>query len=292
VNTPFPVPYVEPISPYGLPPARFETLIAQYGQRISWLKSHSCPCVFAGGGLNGALPFPGSAQRSCQQCFGTGTYWDEPTSPFRASMTFMQMSPTPDEPGVRMDAKFGMHQMAEPSLTIPYMNPLLGLTDAAQPTDVWNNASIDDIFIPVDSLSRYTAVLQVGGQQILPFQQNIQIAPQGAVTTFNTITNQIVSVQNYAVSGAQVLIGGYPAGTNYMVEFLAAPLYVAFRSAGGLPHIRQFGGGTVNEPRKFKVQALDFWTRQRKQQPTAAGSTSLAGVSFPMAVMLGRVVGG
>lgn len=292
MSTPFPIPYEPSISPYLLPPSKFELLIAQMGQRVSWMQSHSCPCVFAGGGANGQLGFPGSAQRSCQKCFGTGTYWDDPTIPFRAGVNFMQLSPTPDEPGARMDGAFGVHQMAEPSLTIPYTNPLLELTDPAQPTPVWNNASLNDIFIPVDMLTRYTAVLQVGRQVFLPFQQNLQILPSGAVTTWDVTTSQIVSVPSYTVSGAMVTIAGYPEGTNYMVEFQAAPCYVAFRPAGGMPHIRQFGGGTVNEPRRFKIQTLDFWTRQSgRQQPTAAGSTQTGGISFPFAVLLGRIAG-
>lgn len=290
--TPFPIPFEQSINPYLLPPSKFELLIAKMGQRVSWMQSHSCPCVFAGGGANGQLPFPGSAQRSCQRCFGTGTYWDDPTLPIQMGINFMQLSPTPDEPGARMDGAFGVHQMAEPSLTIPYTNPLLAVNDPAQPTQVWTNASLNDIFIPIDMLSRYTAVLQVSGQVFLPYQQNLQIAPSGAVTTWDASTSQVVSVPNYTVSGAMVTVTGFPPGTNYMVEFQAAPMYVAFRPAGGLPHVRQFGGGTANEPRRFKIQSLDFWTRQAgRQMATAAGNAKVGNLSFPFAVMFGRVVG-
>ena len=55
-----------------------------------------------------------------------------------------------------------------------------------------------------------------------------------------------------------------------MVEFSAAALFVLFRRAGGLPHSRPLGGGTVNEPKVFHLAALDFWTRQRGIQPTVS----------------------
>ncbi len=284
--------FVPPTDPYIMPPDDFDALIAQFGQRVAWMRSHTCPCIFGGGGANGHLPLPGTAQRSCLRCFGTGTYWDDPTLPFRVWISFIQLSPTPDEPGVRVDQNYGAVQLSEPSMTLPYRNPMLSVNDPAQPTAAWNGASVSDIFVASDMLARYTAVLQVGGLQVLPYQQNIQIAPTGAVTVWDPTTSQVEQVSSYTVSGAAVTISGYPPGTNYMVEFQAAPLYVAFRPAGGVPHVRPFGGGTVAEPRRFKLQTLDFWTRQRIQQPTAAGSTTVAGNMTPFAVMSGQVQGG
>ncbi len=99
----------------------------------------------------------------------------------------------------------------------------------------------------------------------------------------------MTQVTHYAIDGPTVTIGGYPNGTAYMVEFQAAALYVAFRRAGGLPHVRPFGGGTVNEPRRFRLQALDFWTRQRGIQPSAAGSKVLGGKAMPYVVAVGRI---
>ena len=75
-------------------------------------------------------------------------------------------------------------QLAEPSLTIPYSNPYLPQGDPQQPIAAWNDASFEDIFVPVDMLSRFTAKLQVGGITYLPYQQNLQVAPSGAVTTW------------------------------------------------------------------------------------------------------------
>ena len=280
------------VPPNQMPPDDFNALIAEFGARVSWMKSHTCPCIFGGSGVNGHLPMPGTAQRSCQRCFGVGTYWDDPSLPFRASISYIQLSPTPDEPGVRVDQNYGTVQMSEPSMTLPYLNPNLAIDDPAQPTAAWNDASVSDIFVPVDMLARYTAVLQVGGLQVLPYQQNIKIAQAGAVTVWDPTTSQVDTVSNYAVSEASVTISGYTEGTNYMVEFQAAPLYVAFRPAGGFPHIRAFEGGTVQEPRRFKLQTLDFWTRQRMQSPTAAGSTKVAGTMMPFSLLMGNVQGG
>ena len=276
----------------ALPGQDFDALIAVDGQRVSWMRGHTCPCVFAGGGGQGRLPQLGSAQRSCTKCLGVGTYWDTPSLPFRAYIEFMHMSPTPDEPGVRMNETYGMWQSSEPSMTIPFANPTLAVNDPGQPTDAWNNASIDDQFIPVDMQARYTAVLQAGVRENLPFQQNLLVAPSGAVTIWDPASGDVVPVADYAVVGPTVTIGGYPDGTNYMVEFIAAPKYVVFRAAGGLPHVRPFGGGTVNEPRRWRLQALDFWTRQRGLEPLAAGSMQLGGTTRPYLPIFGRAVPG
>jgi hypothetical protein len=69
-------------------------------------------------------------------------------------------------------------------------------------------------------------------------------------------------VTGYAVSGLSVFLpSGYAIDTIYIVEFTAAPAYVAIRHAGGMPHTRPFG--QVTEPRRFKIQSLDLWTRAR-----------------------------
>lgn len=288
------MPYFPPVSK-TLPPAAFEQLIAQNGQRLSWMRSRTCPCVYGGAGPFGKLPTPGSAARGCTQCFGIGTYWDDPTPPFISWISFMHLSTAPDEPGVNMDPQYGVTQHADPTVTIPYNNPYLPQTSPAQPQKVWENASLNDIFIPVDMLARFNAVLQNGGQTILPYQQNLQIAPSGAVTIWDPISLSIEFVSGYTVSGASVLLpSGYAPQLSYMVEFQAAPLYVAFRHAGGTPHVRPFGGGSglVNEPRRFRLQTLDFWTRQRGVQPTAPGSVATSGAITPFATMIGQPVQG
>lgn len=277
-----------------MPSGEFDAVIARVGQRVSWMKGHTCPCTYGGGGAQGRLPMVGSAARGCKKCFGLGTYWDTPTVPFRAFISFMHMSPTPDEPGQRMDPSFGQYQMSEPSLTLPYTDPNKPLTDPTQPTNCWINASADDMFVPVDMTSRYTAVLQVGGVMNLPYQQNVQIALSGAVAVWDPVTMDVAQVEGYAVDGPTVTLPPtYPTGTNYMVEFIAAPLYVAFRAAGGIPHTRPFDGGAATEPRRFRLQTLDFWTRQRGIQAQASGTsttTTTAAKAGAFAVMQGRPV--
>ena len=84
----------------------------------------------------------------------------------------------------------------------------------------------------------------------------------------------------------------YPVWTNYMVEFMSAPIYVAWRRAGGLPHVRPEGGvsGPVNLPRRMRLATLDFWTRQRANAPSAQASTTQTGKAFPYVLMTGQVV--
>src|SRR3954469_11461501 len=246
-----------------LPSARFDALISEVGQRIGWMRRHACPCTYSYTLENNRLATPGSAQRACKTCLGVGFYWDPPGPPFRAYVSFMHVAATPDEPGAIMNDVIGPVLTGEPSITIPYLNPNLTDGDLAQPTQAWINASTDDIFCAVDMLSRYTAMLQVGGQTILPFQQNLQIAPAGAVTVWDPLTSTVAPVLDYSVNGPAVTIANYPDGTAYMVEFQAAQMWVAWKRAGGLAHVRPFGGGTVNEPRRFRLQALDPWLRQR-----------------------------
>ena len=271
------IPFLMPTA-MALPVAAFNNLL--------------CPCVYAGGSANGQLPQLGSAQRNCLRCSGVGVYWDNPSVPFKSFISFTHMSPTPDEPGVRMNENYGMWQTSEPSMTVPYQDPTLAVNDPGQPTTAWTNMTSDDQIIIPDMTSRYTAVLQVGVKENLPFQQNLDIALTGAVTVWNPATSMVETVQNYAVNGPTVTIGGYAPGTNYMVEFTAAAVYVVFRAAGGLAHIRPLGGGTVNEPRRFRLQALDFWTRQRGVQPQVAGTVQLSGTMRPYTPMVGQVVAG
>ena len=278
-------PYVPPLNPYLLPEAPFDALVASAGQRVSWARAHVCPCTYGGGGPQG-LPMPGTAAPNCQQCFGVGVYWDAPTEPFQGLVTFMHMSPTPDEPGLFVNDTLGQIQEAQPTLTIPFQDP-----SASQiPNPAWQYASISDIFILPDSLTRYTAVLQVGGLTALPYQQNVAIAASGAVTTYDPST-QTVSFPAYTTSGTAVLLSGaFPLGTNYIVDFLAAPLYVAFRRSGGLPHARQFGAGIVNLPRRFRLQTLDLWTRERLGGAATTYSRYLNGAIFPYLMMSGQVI--
>lgn len=246
-----------------LPEIRFDALISEVGQRVGWMRSHSCPCTYSFTMENNRLATPGSAQRACKTCLGIGTYWDAPGPLFRSYISFMHVAATPDEPGTVMNEVFGPVQTGEPSITIPHTNPNLSANDPAQPTQAWVNASTDDIFCAVDMLTRYTAMLQVGGLTNLPYQQNVHVAPAGAVTVWNPATSTVAPVLNYSVNGPSVTIANYPDGTSYMVEFQAAQLWVAWKRAGGLPHIRPFGGGTDNLPRRFRLQTLDPWLRQR-----------------------------
>lgn len=249
-------PFFPPIDPFVLPEDPFDNLLAAYGVRLMWRKSHVCPCIQGG-------PIPGSADPACRQCQGRGIYWDAPSQPFMGLLTWRHMSPTPDEYGAMPHEVAGLIQHGEPSLTIPF-------TDGAS-GQIWNQASVYDAFVEPDALDRFTTVLNVSGITAVPYQQGLVIQPSGAVTTYNQPTSSVVTVSGYVVSGANVFLpSGYAPGTAYTVEFQANPVFVALRKAGALPMTRPFGGGVVNLPRRFRVQTLDLWTRSR-QFPGDAG---------------------
>lgn len=237
----FPLP--PPADTITLPPAAFESIIARFGCRMLWRKSHLCPCTYASA-------IPGSPDPTCLTCFGKGTYWDAPScNIFVGLVTFMHLSPTPDAPGGMMDTKFGFVQRAEPSLTIPYT--------AGKP---WEEAAVDDLFIEVDALDRFQTQLVKGQQEHLPYQEQLCVAASGAVTVWGTTAKTVTTVSGYAVSGAVVTLpSSYESGTPYVVEFTAAKSYVAWRDSGSIAHSRPFD--RTNQPKRFRLQTLDWWLR-------------------------------
>lgn len=238
------VTYLPPIDPYVLPPAEFEALIQAYGVDLQWGKSHGCPCIYGGQQI-------GAPDPSCQTCQGRGVYWDALSDVFRGLITFIHTSPTPDEPGSIMSTQQGLIINGEPALT---------LAQALSP-DAWAEASVFDMFIEPESTARYNAALQVGGNTYLPYPKQVTVASTGAVTVWNPQTHVVDTPDTYTVSGSQVTLDGYPPDTRYMVEFLAATTYIAYRIAGAPPHVRPFGD--VTEPRRFRLQTLDLWLRSR-----------------------------
>ncbi len=238
--------YLPPISPYTLPATPFDNVINAYGVRIQWMQSHQCACMWGG-------DVPGSPNPNCKSCSGRGVYWDAPSVVFNGLLTQIHRTPTPDEAGQSVNSKTGWVQDTQPVLSIPYTAG-----------EVWINATDYDAFVELDSITRYKTELTVGGIETVPYGQNLTINPTGAVTIWNKSTMLSQSIP-YTVNGPNVTISGYPQGTSYTVEFMASPVYIAFRKAGGLPHIRPFGAGVVNLPRRFHLTMLDTWTRSRSQ---------------------------
>ena len=234
-----------PAAALALNPAAFNSLITAYGVRLLWKQGHACPCVM------GNPIQPGSPDPQCVTCSGRGWYWNSPVGPFVGLITFMHISPSPDEPGATMDEKLGIIQRSEPSLTIPSSETL-----------PWTNATLNDIFVEIDAIDRFESALTVGSVQAVPYQEQLTIAPSGAVTMYDTTTHSVVAVSGYTVSGAAVLLpSSYGPGTSYVVQFSAAKTYVAWRNAGSIGHDRPFA--QLAEPKRFRCQTLDLWLRAR-----------------------------
>lgn len=267
------VPFFPPFSSV-MPAQSMDALLNAYGVKLFWLRSHLCACTYSSAN-------PGSPDPQCTQCLGRGWYWDAPYGPFMGLITFMHLSPSPDEPGAIMDEKYGQILRDEPTLTIPQsfagtlpINDILRDSDVLAEPDifnllyspgainpVWQNASLNDVFVEQDSNARFEVQLQVGGVQSVPYQWGAAIAPSGAVTVYDQTTHSVVAVSGYAVSGATVTLPGeYPEGTSYIVSYFAQRAYAAWREAGSLPHARPFGAGALL-PRRFRLQNLDLWLR-------------------------------
>lgn len=234
------LPFLPPFAAYDMPFLGFDQLIASTGTRFIWMQSHSCPCTWAG-------PTTGSPDPACLTCQGRGWYWDTPSAPFLALVTFVHISPTPDEPGVLMNDKFGPIIKAEPHITIPF-----------SAGTVWQSATLNDAFVEIDAVDRFDAKLQVNGVQSVPYQQNLNIPTSGAVRVYQN--NMATPVSGYSVSGATVLLpSSFPPGTPYIVEFTAAKVFIAWRRGGALPHDRPFQQQTM--PKRFHLMQLDLWLR-------------------------------
>lgn len=231
-----------------MPPEAFDVLINKTPIQLYWLRAHSCPCTFGG-------PTPGNPDPACKNCGGLAYYWDTGVGPFSGLITFIHTSPTPDEPGARMDVDQGLMVNGEPSLTIPYTDGMSGV--------IWTQAALMDQFVEVNAQSRFNVNLTQGVRNVVPYQNNVSIAASGAVTIYDTVTNDIVTNVTYTVSGRSVsLTSGYAQGTNFMLEYYAAPSYIAYRVAGMPAHVRPFDN--LNYPRRFRLQNLDLFIRSRQ----------------------------
>lgn len=238
----WPSPYFPSLPAQLMPERALDGVINNYGVSLGWMKNHVCACTYG-------YSIPGSPNPHCNTCFGRGYYWDEWTDTFPALITFMHSSTAPDEPGAILDPQFGVMQRGEPTLTIPF-----------SATEVYNNASLFDAYVEVDAVTRFNSVLVTGDNTILPYQQKLTVENVYQYDP-TTQTTSVLASGSYVVSGAQVTIPNSPDGTAYTVEYTAAPVYIAWRHVGGLPHNRPFALGAGQIPKRFRIVALDAWTR-------------------------------
>lgn len=246
----WPGPYLPDLPTQVMPSVAFDGQVVEAGIRFGWMKAHSCPCTMSQNGQYGT-PNP-----ACVTCHGRGVYWDAPLN-FNGLLTFMHTTAAPDEPGAMTSETLGHLLEGQPVLTIPFGGPNNEQT-------VWTFASSFDAFVEYDATTRYNSVFVVGQQQALPYEWGVNIL---AVTAYATGTNTIsqVSSTNYTLTNGVVTLNSnlYPAGTAYTVEYMASPVFIAYRPSGGVPHARPFAEGRTRIPRRFHVQVLDGWLRNR-----------------------------
>lgn len=256
----------------ALPQGAFDSLIATEGVRMSWAKSHICPCN--GQGMNiDSYELPGGAATDCKTCFGLGVYWDDFVDPFVGLVTYGSFL-SPIEPGMRANEKWGMIQNATPYITFAQ----------SQNDTVWRTASTYDQICEVDTATRYSTILYSGVQEVLPYLNGLTVSPAGAVTTYDPV-NMVVVPAGYVVNGNRVTLTDPNAIVNqpYTVEFYADLTYVLERRSGGVPHRRPFGS-VMNQylPVRFTGELLDLWMRQRRAVARPPGWNSRAsGAAFP-----------
>lgn len=242
-----------PVEPYGLPHTAFDQAIAEFGTRMTWQKSHQCPCTWF---PTNTVPV-GTPNPDCQTCSGLGWYWDDPLGPFPVLFSYAHSPLATDEPGTPMDLKIGQVLGGFPLITLGHD---INFT-------AWNQASEFDKFTEVDAIFRFNANLNSNQNITLPYSQGVQVATTGAVTTYSLSTSSVISVSGYVVSGDTVTIPStYDPGTPYVVEFYANPVYITFKRSGGMPHDRPYNGGKIPTnplPRRFRAAPLDLWIRNK-----------------------------
>jgi hypothetical protein len=256
-------PYPDPFTPWI--PSLKDVLIPQTvmdavnnatGMNFGWCKAHACPCTV---GQNNGVS--GTPDPRCKTCFGRGTYWDDPID-FVGAVSFMHTQSAPDEPGAIMDPVTGRVMRASPVITIPFTNSDGSLCPA------WPQGGEKDAFIETDGLSRFQTPMIVGQDLYLPYRQNVTV---NSVTSYDPINHVIAPVdpEDYTVSGPSITFS-LPEGTGVVVDYYASLVYVAWRVAGGIPHMRPAGLG-ANLPRRFHIQTLDVWLRTLNN-PNALGA--------------------
>lgn len=246
-------PAQSPVDPFLLPHSAFDSTIDNLGCRFLWQKSHACPCLWY---PTDTAP-RGTAKPDCQTCSGLGWYWDAPVGPVVCLFTYAHSPLAVDEPGTPLDQKIGQILGGFPQISVCHdIN-----------YNVWNEASEMDKFTEIGAELRFNAHLDSQQNTTLPYSVNLAVSTTGAVTTWSTATSSVISVSGYTISGSQVLIpDSYPAGTPYIVEFFANPVYLLFRRAGGMSHVRSFAGSGVPDnplPRRFRAAPLDLYLRER-----------------------------
>jgi hypothetical protein len=260
-------PSLADFSTIAMPEGLFDGLINNYGIRLLWLKSLSCPCTQSTGTAGAANP-------SCETCNGRGIYYRQPGLRFNSLISFQHGPGSPDEPGIRVDSKIGQVQHGEPTLTIPKNGPNYEST-------VWADAAEFDAYVELDAAQRLSATLKAGVNEILPYQQGVMVE---SVTVWNSATLSVETLDKSAYqvrSGRVWLNEPYVKGTPYTVSFTALPVYVAFRSAGGLAHSRPFGLGNSGLPKRFRLANLDVWTRATMQGEGSPQAPYYAGSKTP-----------
>jgi hypothetical protein len=227
----------------ALPPQAFDNIIEWSGINFLWLKSYLCPCVGD----------QGNPQPNCVVCQQRGIYWANPQGPFILLLTYVSFAGRAVDVGFSNDPTYGGEFDATPILTIPEIT-----------APIWAQSAVMDLFIEVDSVTRYNTVLRVNENTTIPYWHNysLTIAPTGAVTVYNQSSGNLVSGVAYTVSGLSVTLNDptYTEGTSYTVEYTSAPIYVSYGKMGGEPHQRPFGQGLLY-PKRFKIKDLDLWLR-------------------------------
>ena len=251
-NNPFFYPDSSPAQIYGLVPQNLDNLINRYGVSMYWMRSHTCACVGTDfyNPTTGLSNPKGTPNPSCVTCSGRGTYWDNAVGPFTGLITYMD-SVGAQEPGTMMNDRIGNSVYADPALTIP--------TTAS---GVWENASILDAFVEIGSDTRFNSILTVSGQTTLPYRYNVNVLGVSAYD-FAASGTIVIPSGSYVVSGATVTVtSGYVANTEYVVDYTAWPVYVAYNKKGGLAHTRPFVQG-LGYPKRYVLQLLDVYLRNQ-----------------------------
>jgi hypothetical protein len=140
-------------------------------------------------------------------------------------------------------------------------NGILVVPTTASP--MWADANSFDLVIQAGYDMRFNSVLRVQENETVPYYINPNISPTD-VTIYNTSTNSVESVPEYAVTitGGTVILTGYQKGTPYVVSYSAWPIWVVYGEMGGMTEPHPWLGNTAY-PRSMRIMLLDLWLRSQ-----------------------------
>lgn len=204
---------------------KFNSLLHNLGQAITWRAAHDCPC---------RNPDSGAAAYDCTVCSGIGTYWDDEIAAHTALAS---------QKVHREWANMGLWESGDVVLTIPSDTPVYDIGEF-------------DRVVFIQSTQPFSLTRTRTGGEVL----DIHVATVTSVAWLDSGGNLVQGgVPTVAAGGALSWDSGEPpAGVQYSITGRQRPEYFCY---GEFPQDRAHHGG-MTLPRRVVLRRFDLFGRQ------------------------------